>query len=1287
MSKTKGFLAAVALAAIFTANAFAQDKDTAFVPFSVNVNATATARLAGAVRATKAVRASSIDTLLITTEGTTLARPGNMPNPVTMHSSRGKISLELSRQLYTSTDIALYSLNGKQVMHGKAAVSEAMKSMSHPDVAMGVYLLAVKGVNGNTFTTRFAHSGGGLNIDVAFANENSGSLLEKTIAGSWTITVSAPGYKDTSYAFVPETGDGNTPLQVITLREMCTASDNTDTHYCSDGTMKEYGVLIDNRDDQTYKTVVIGTQIWMAENLNYSLNIDSRCYENDEANCATYGRLYEWPTAMGSTNGSATGSDAVPSGVRGICPAGWHLPSRAEWEVMTAYVGGAGTAGKKLKAASGWDNGNGTDDYGFSALPGGRAAEANYFNFWDIGYGGYWWSTSSYYGVEMYSSGDNTVWDSKLWSINRYDSWLSVRCLQYPSSSSSIEYGSLTDSRDNQTYKTVVIGSQTWMAENLKYNAFGSSCYDDDPANCATYGRLYDWATAMHLLPFCNNTTGCLYFQPTQRGICPADWHVPSDEEWTALTDYVGSDAGAKLKTTGNDGTDEYGFSALMGGYQTVIFYGLGVNGSWWTSTEKGYISAYNRQMGYGNNDLPRGTESKTYKNSLRCLHDSSSVNSSSSGSSSSSSSDANLCADFVDGSKREHYGKDKTQFCDPRDGTVYVQEKIGSQTWMAENLKYDAAGSKCYGDYGGSVDASCNLPSGQVFCRRNSNGYCFTMSSQQCNDGYTPDLSCSINLLGVNCSPDGDFQANCAQYGRLYDWETAVNVCPAGWRLPSRAEWSWMTMYIGGKEDDPTYYYDDVEVASKLKAASGWNNNRNGTDEYGFSALPGGVYSGLDGYLGAGEEGLWWSENDGDDVNGGTTYAMRMHYDNSASKNFASWYPRNKSALLSVRCLQGDRWAWTPELRSDESGDDATSAGAQDADLYHLHGYVVSSSEARQMLEVGKTGWKGFESVEAFYDAYADVPCVSAYEVPCVIAYQPGGRGKFYPVSTYPTVDQKENGEHFELYRGTDGYGYTQSIYKSLLDCFMGGSYNKCEQGSVVYDADGGDCGGNKFWYSGYVDVPTVKCKTTPPGPSCGGVLYDPEVQYCSNGTLRNYGFLPYQGQTYKTVVIGTQTWMAENLNYDTTGSKCYDENPDYCDKYGRLYSHAAAMNVCPSGWHLPSPAEWNALSSYVESTSGCSNCASYRLKTKTYDWTAGINGGTDEYGFSALPGGSYSSTMFVSNFCAPDAFTDIGNNGSWWSTDSKIAKGMYYEYLENSICLRSDTDLRSVRCLQDTP
>ena len=116
----------------------------------------------------------------------------------------------------------------------------------------------------------------------------------------------------------------------------------------------EYGELTDNRDGQTYKTVKIGDQWWMAENLNFEEG-SSWCGGGSgttEGDCSVYGRLYTW--------------DATAS----ACPGGWHLPSYDEWDALFTAVGGSSTAGTKLKSATGWKSGgNGTDNFGFSVFP------------------------------------------------------------------------------------------------------------------------------------------------------------------------------------------------------------------------------------------------------------------------------------------------------------------------------------------------------------------------------------------------------------------------------------------------------------------------------------------------------------------------------------------------------------------------------------------------------------------------------------------------------------------------------------------------------------------------------------------------------------------------------------------------------------------------------------------------------------------------------------------------------------------------------------------------------
>ena len=160
----------------------------------------------------------------------------------------------------------------------------------------------------------------------------------------------------------------------------------------------EYGTLLDERDGQTYKTVKIGEQIWMAQNLNLETE-NSGCGGGSgttEGNCETYGRLYSWAAAMGKSEeqcGYGHECDLASAGsatfIRGVCPDGWHVPTRDEWNALFVSVGGKSNAGKVLKSQTDWYNGgNGSDAYGFAARPAGSygdgrfSGEGNHADFW-----------------------------------------------------------------------------------------------------------------------------------------------------------------------------------------------------------------------------------------------------------------------------------------------------------------------------------------------------------------------------------------------------------------------------------------------------------------------------------------------------------------------------------------------------------------------------------------------------------------------------------------------------------------------------------------------------------------------------------------------------------------------------------------------------------------------------------------------------------------------------------------------------------------------------------------
>jgi len=194
-----------------------------------------------------------------------------------------------------------------------------------------------------------------------------------------------------------------------------------------------------------------------------------------------------------------------------------------------------------------------------------------------------------------------------------------------------------------------------------------------------------------------------------------------------------------------------------------------------------------------------------------------------------------------------------------------YKTKKIGSQTWMVENLNYNVEGSKCYGEGSEHVVVGVNCDKFQI----------------------------TYGVLS-----NAEIQANGVKYGRLYDYETAKTVCPSGWHLPSSDEFTTLVNFVGG---------EDI-AGTKLMTTSGWkpfcsgNKPANGTDYYGFSALPGG--SGRGGnfeFADVGNRGYWWSDTELD-----ASWACQLVIgDDGGISVCNSGMGSLKSALLSVRCVK----------------------------------------------------------------------------------------------------------------------------------------------------------------------------------------------------------------------------------------------------------------------------------------------------------------------------------------------------------------------------------------------
>ena len=186
--------------------------------------------------------------------------------------------------------------------------------------------------------------------------------------------------------------------------------------------------------------------------------------------------------------------------------------------------------------------------------------------------------------------------------------------------------------------------------------------------------------------------------------------------------------------------------------------------------------------------------------------------------------------------------------------------------------------------------------------------------------------------------------------------------------------------------------------------------------------------------------------------------------------------------------------------------------------------------------------------------------------------------------------------------------------------------------------------------------------------------------------------------GQTYKTVKIGEQWWMAENLKYnDTTQSECHPDDPN-CDIYGRFYNRDGALNDCPKGWHLPTEKDWLKLKQFIKENSEREYVGRELRADSLWDIT-GLGMGYDSYGFGALPGGANEP---VSNWWG------ISKNAFFWLSDSYKAGTIdcyaytrihHKEYTESSysdgsdltigksskVCVQYSSSMYSVRCIKD--
>ena len=356
------------------------------------------------------------------------------------------------------------------------------------------------------------------------------------------------------------------------------AISNTTETSSSSWPQYSYGELIDERDGQIYKTIKIGEQTWMAQNLNYAYlqptstkDSSSECYNNELENCTKFGRLYLWSAAMDSAGifsldgkgcGKGSGScKAQPTkGVRGVCPENWHIPTNSD---MNKYVNYANSSFESLHSVKHyWIDNVIQPDLSKDSIG------KKHIIFWgSVDLYGIKFEDNSVLGIDFTSY--NNIFEISIFHRGEIHA---VRCVK-DEDTIHVEHGELKDERDGQVYKTVKIGNQWWMAENLNFvdtqntENFKSSCYNNEPDSCTKYGRLYRWRTAMA------DSLNLNDYDFKARGICPEKWHVPSFNEWETLVDIVNNFATDLKSKDGwiNDGNgaDSFGFNVLPSGYRS----------------------------------------------------------------------------------------------------------------------------------------------------------------------------------------------------------------------------------------------------------------------------------------------------------------------------------------------------------------------------------------------------------------------------------------------------------------------------------------------------------------------------------------------------------------------------------------------------------------------------------------------------------------------------------------------------------------------------------------------
>ena len=1118
--------------------------------------------------------------------------------------------------------------------------------------------------------------------------------------------------------------------------------------------------IIDTRDNQSYNTVQIGDQCWMAENLNVGTSvlstnemtdngiIEKYCFDNNEDSCSFWGGLYQWFEMMQYN---------TSEGSQGICPTGWHIPSEAEWCQLAEFVdssvdceigGSPGIdIGMKLKSADAWLNGgNGNDIYGFDALPSGFRDPGSAL------------CTPGYY-CDFWSSFSETNGNANRWAFTYQSNIIihdmysqmfgfSVRCIRDSQPQPWSCGDPIIDTRDNQSYNTVQIGDQCWMAENLNVGTMtapiGESnngiiekiCYNDNTANCDEYGGLYFWNEMMQYSP-----------EEFNHGICPDGWHVPRLAEWDVLINSQGGTnlAGANLKETGFDhwdspntgATNQSGFTAFGGGVYAWGYDALKQMGLFWTSSQiSGVEPVYKLFM---NNSVEvtwdgAATEYHLYA-SLRCIKTACpSISTANAGADNLTVAGNSLILDGNDPANIEESvrwsivsGSGGSFFDERNPHTAFTGNPAESYVLAYTISNYcgeSDVDSVMIGFAPAAVSYCGNVTEityeGQTYHTVQIGDQCWlkeNLNVGQMIDGNTIQSDNStLEKYCYNNEPD-----SCSAYGGLYQWNElmqysgqpgAQGICPEGWHIPTDYDWCLLVSELDPEADCLTNISQTAGGKLKETGYEHWNfGNEGATNESGFTAV------------GSGSKGDFFYNirETGEYVT--STRRTEGEFFIRHMSSYGPWITRGYYPVtigLPVRCIKDkDLPVWSCgdpiiDTRDNQSyntvqiGDQCWMAenmnvGTMIAPLSESDNGIIEKlcyddNPANCDEYGGLYFWD--EIMNYTTEEVNQGICPNGWRIPTKADWDylvnvqgglslAGGNLKETGFDHWdaPNTGATNSSGFTALGGGLNAVGYyslkqdgifwTSSMEPYINEPIYGRLFHYSSE--IYFD------NAIPEWYM-YLSLRCIK-DIEQPSWSCGDPILDAR-----------------DNQSYNTVQIGEQCWMAENMNAGTMINGitqtnngvieryCYENNEANCDIYGGLYewpeamqylTNAGAQGICPDGWQIPKDGDWLILESFL----GGSSIAGGKMKSigtiedGTGLWHTPNAGATNECGWTGYPGGIRAFN--------DGSFYYQGNEGYFWSSSQTSSFSAWWRGL-NSNYASIDRDAGngangfSVRCIK---